>query len=135
MAFYFWQSFPAFYANGYLLVYQTVDPYFHIGVNHNSIRVRDTQTPANFAIKGNVGTTHHRPKPVPQHTNFANNGREEPPFFMPFLVLPYGFEQLSAGIPKTQWFFPLPIRRNVRDIIDFSIIHSHLTPIQGFDNT
>ena len=106
----FWDAASIARSNGHLLEDQAVHADPGIGMNDDSIGMRNEQSAANMATQGNVCACHDAPEAMPQDDPFASEARYRPFLGTPVLVAPDCQEQLSARIPEAARGFARPVR-------------------------
>jgi len=93
-----------------LLKDETVYANCCVGMNDNSVRVRDQYSPANLTGEGYIGPGDNAPKAMAYNEPIAKNTREHPAPGTPILVFSDRPDQLAARVPESTRHFPAPIR-------------------------
>jgi hypothetical protein len=97
-------------SDGHLLKYQTIHPDPRLGMDHDPIRVRDEQAPADTAAQRYVSPRHDAPEAMAQDKPLARQNRDWSPLAPPMLVASDSSQKLSAGIPKATRSLARPVR-------------------------
>lgn len=101
---------PIVCSDSHLLKYQTIHPDPGLGMDHDSIRMRDEQAPADTAAQRYVSTRHDAPEAMAQDKPLARQNGDRSLLAPPMLVASDSSQKLSAGIPKTTRSLARPVR-------------------------
>jgi hypothetical protein len=111
-----------------LLKNETVHANSGVGVNNDSVGMRDQESPANLTIERNVCAGDDAPKTMPQDQTLTNDARNDSSPLMPILITPDAKKQFSTRIPKLSRPFPGPVgdlRANQRSVVGVIVEDVH----------
>jgi hypothetical protein len=111
-----------------LLKYQTIYSNLGIGMNDNTVRVRNYQTAANLTIERDVCAGNDTPKTMPQDQTLTNDARNDSSPLMPILITPDGKKQFSTRVPELSRPFTAPVgdlRANQRSVVGAIVYDIH----------
>jgi hypothetical protein len=104
------ESVAAAMAYSHLLEDQAIHANLGVGMDDNSVGVRNEQSSPDLAVKWDIRSGYNGPKAMAQDNHPSEASSDKSGLSTPLLITPYRQQELSSRIPKLGWSLSCPVR-------------------------